>query len=305
MSLPPDMRKLVVGVSGGQDSTHALNVAAHTMDMLGLPRSNITALTMPGFGTTDRTYENACALIRAVGASFREIDIKPVTRQLFSDIGHDEEDTSLVYENSQAWLRKIEELATAAQIKGLALGTGDLSELTLGWCTMFGDHASHYGVNAGIPKTLISYLIRWTAEVVFKEEENVRAVLLDILDTPISPELLPPEKGKIAQKTEEKIGPYELHDFFTYYFVRFGFAPSRIARMALSAFDGRYDLKTIVHWLRVYLIRFFQNQFKRNCLPEGPKVGLTAISPRGDWRMPSDASPAVWLADLASVPVDG
>lgn len=301
-SLPEDARKVVVAVSGGQDSTHALNVAVHAMDLIGLPRSHIVALTMPGLGTTERTYENACALIRAVGATFREIDIKPAVRQFFGDIGHSEDKKDLVYENTQAWTRKLEELATAAQVRGIVLGTGDLSELALGWCTMFGDHASHYGVNAGIPKTLISYLIRWTADVVFEREKAVRDVLLDILDTPISPELLPPHEREIAQKTEEKIGPYELHDFFIYYFMRFGFSPSRIARMALHAFEGKYDLQAIKTWLRVFIVRFFQNQFKRNCLPEGPKVGMTCISPRGDWRMPSDASPAVWLSDLDRIP---
>ena len=301
-SLPEDARRVVVAVSGGQDSTHALNVAVHTMDMLELPRSRIVALTMPGLGTTERTYGNACALIRAVGATFREIDIKPAVRQFFGDIGHSEDKKDLVYENTQAWTRKLEELATAAQVRGIVLGTGDLSELALGWCTMFGDHASHYGVNAGIPKTLISYLIRWTADVVFEQEKAVRDVLLDILDTPISPELLPPREREIAQKTEEKIGPYELHDFFIYYFMRFGFSPSRIARMALHAFEGKYPLHEIKNWLRVFIVRFFQNQFKRNCLPEGPKVGMTCISPRGDWRMPSDASPAVWLADLERIP---
>ena len=301
-SLPEDARRVVVAVSGGQDSTHALNVAVHTMDMLGLPRSHIVALTMPGLGTTERTYSNACALIRAVGATFREIDIKPAVRQFFGDIGHSEDKKDLVYENTQAWTRKLEELATAAQVRGIVLGTGDLSELALGWCTMFGDHASHYGVNAGIPKTLISYLIRWTADVVFEQETAVQDVLLDILDTPISPELLPPREREIAQKTEEDIGPYELHDFFIYYFMRFGFSPSRIARMALHAFEGKYALREIKTWLRVFIVRFFQNQFKRNCLPEGPKVGMTCISPRGDWRMPSDASPAVWLADLERIP---
>ena len=301
-SLPEDARKVVVAVSGGQDSTHALNVAVHTMDMLGQPRSGVVALTMPGLGTTERTYGNACALIRAVGATFREIDIKPAVRQFFGDIAHSEDKKDLVFENTQAWTRKLEELATAAQVRGIVLGTGDLSELALGWCTMFGDHASHYGVNAGIPKTLISYLIRWTADEVFEREQAVRDVLLDILDTPISPELLPPREAEIAQKTEEKIGPYELHDFFIYYFMRFGFSPSRIARMALHAFGGKYDLREIKTWLRVFIVRFFQNQFKRNCLPEGPKVGMTCISPRGDWRMPSDASPAVWLADLERIP---
>jgi NAD+ synthase (glutamine-hydrolysing) len=302
MSLPEDTRKVIIGVSGGQDSTHALNVAVHTMDMLKLPRTNVVAITMPGFGTTDRTYDNACTLIQSVGATFHEIDIKPVVRQFFADIDHSEDKQNLVYENTQAWSRKLEEMATAAKVKGIVLGTGDLSELALGWCTMFGDHASHYGINAGIPKTLISYLIKWTAEVVFKDEIDVQEVLMDILATPISPELLPPEEGEIAQKTEEKIGPYELHDFYTYYLVRFGFSPSRIARMCLHAFEGKYDLATIKSWLRVYITRFFQNQFKRNCLPEGPKVGLTCISPRGDWRMPSDASPAIWLADLDQVP---
>ena len=301
-SLPEDARKVVVAVSGGQDSTHALNVAVHTMDMLGLPRTRIVALTMPGLGTTERTYENACALIRSVGATFREIDIKPAVRQFFGDVAHSEDKKDLVYENTQAWTRKLEELATAAQVRGIVLGTGDLSELALGWCTMFGDHASHYGVNAGIPKTLISYLIRWTADEVFAQEKAVHDVLLDILDTPISPELLPPNEREIAQKTEEKIGPYELHDFFIYYFLRFGFSPSRIARMALHAFEDKYDLQEIKTWLHVFIVRFFQNQFKRNCLPEGPKVGMTCISPRGDWRMPSDASPAVWLADLERIP---
>ena len=301
-SLPEDARRVVVAVSGGQDSTHALNVAVHTMDLLGLPRSRIVALTMPGLGTTKRTYSNACTLIRAVGATFREIDIKPAVLQFFGDIGHSEDKKDLVYENTQAWTRKLEELATAAQVKGIVLGTGDLSELALGWCTMFGDHASHYGVNAGIPKTLISYLIRWTADEVFEKETAVRDVLLDILDTPISPELLPPQEQEIAQKTEENIGPYELHDFFIYYFMRFGFSPSRIARMALHAFEGKYELREIKTWLRVFIVRFFQNQFKRNCLPEGPKVGMTCISPRGDWRMPSDASPAVWLSDLDRIP---
>ena len=301
-SLPEDARRVVVAVSGGQDSTHALNVAVHTMDLLGLPRSRIVALTMPGLGTTERTYSNACTLIRAVGATFREIDIKPAVRQFFGDIEHSEDKKDLVYENTQAWTRKLEELATAAQVKGIVLGTGDLSELALGWCTMFGDHASHYGVNAGIPKTLISYLIRWTADEVFEKETAVRDVLLDILDTPISPELLPPREREIAQKTEENIGPYELHDFFIYYFMRFGFSPSRIARMALHAFEGKYELREIKTWLRVFIVRFFQNQFKRNCLPEGPKVGMTCISPRGDWRMPSDASPAVWLSDLDRIP---
>ena len=302
MSLPPEMRKLVIAVSGGQDSAHALNVAVRTMDLLGMARENIHAMTMPGFGTTDRTYDNACALIRATGATFKEIDIKPVARQVFSDIGHSEDKHNIVYENTQAWLRKIEEMTTAAKINGIVLGTGDLSELVLGWCTMFGDHASHYGINAGVPKTLISYLIRWTADVEFKEEPDVKHVLHDILNTPISPELLPHFQGEILQKTEEKIGPYELHDFFTYYFIRFGFAPTRIARLCFHAFEGKYDLAAIKSWMREYLTRFFKTQLKRSCLPDGPKVGMTSISPRGDWRMPSDASAAAWLKDLEKIP---
>jgi NAD+ synthase (glutamine-hydrolysing) len=300
-------RGITIGVSGGQDSTHALLVACHAMDLLKLPRSRIRGITMPGFGTTDRTYNNACALVRAVGAELREIPIRDMATAMFEAIGHDPATHDLTYENTQAWLRKVIELATTSKEHGLDLGTGDLSELGLGWCTMFGDHASHYGVNSSVPKTLISHLIRWTAEVIFEGEDEVQRVLRDIVDTPVSPELLPPDaEGKIAQKTEEVIGPYELHDFFLHHFVRFGAAPSRIARLAMHAFDGTYDLATIKRWLELFLRRFFQNQFKRSCLPDGPKVGMTAVTPRGDWRMPSDVGPAAWLADLAKVPdLDG
>lgn len=321
-SLPPDMRKVVIGVSGGQDSTLALLVAAHAMDLLGLPRTNIVCVTMPGFGTTDRTYRNACRLIEAIGATFREISIRDLTSQTFKDVGGIEDVDAFIaeikagiaagredadtrrrrtfFENVQAWSRKHVLFSVSGWEGAMVLGTGDLSELLLGWCTMFGDHASHYGINAGVPKTLISFLIRWAAEVIYEKEPEVKAVLLDILDTEISPELLPPdEHGKIAQKTEEKIGPYELHDFFGYCTVRWGYRPSRIARMALHAFAGKYDLATVTRWLRVFLTRFVGNQFKRSCLPDGPKVGLTAVSPRGDWRMPSDATARMWLDELA------
>ncbi len=320
LSLPPDMRKVVIGVSGGQDSTLALLVAAHAMDLLGLPRSNIVGVTMPGFGTTGRTYENACRLIRAIGATFREIAIRDLSAQTFRDLGVGDAEAFMAevkagiaagdesavarrrrtfFENVQAWSRKHVLFAVSGLEGAMVLGTGDLSELLLGWCTMFGDHASHYGVNAGVPKTLISFLIRWTAEVIYAKEEGVKAVLLDILDTEISPELLPPdEHGKIAQKTEEKIGPYELHDFFGYCTVRWGYRPSRIARLALHAFGGKYAVGDVKKWLRVFLARFVGNQFKRSCLPDGPKVGLTAVSPRGDWRMPSDATARMWLDEL-------
>lgn len=302
MQLPQDRRRVIIGVSGGQDSTHALMVAVHATDLLKLPRTNIVCLTMPGLGTSERTHTNSLRLIKAVGAEHREIPISQAVLEVFRAIGHDPEVTDLTFENTQAWMRKLHELATCAEVGGMDLGTGDLSELMLGWCTMFGDHASHYGINAGVPKTLISYLIRWTAEVLYKDDEAIRTTLLDILDTPISPELTPIKDGVIAQKTEDIIGPYELHDFFGYYHVRFGMRPSRIARMAFHAFAGKYTLGEIKKWLGVFLQRFFANQFKRSCLPDGPKVGLTCISPRGDWRMPSDASVNAWLAELQSVP---
>lgn len=325
LSLPEHMRKVVLGVSGGQDSTQALLVAAHAMDLLKLPRTNIVAVTMPGFGTTGRTYDNACRLIRAIGATFREIAIKELSSQTFRDLGIVDTETFIAeikaalaagdqsrtarlrrtfFENVQAWSRKHVLFSVSGLEGAMVLGTGDLSELLIGWCTMFGDHASHYGINSGVPKTLITYLIRWSSEVIFAKEPEVQAVLTDILATEISPELLPPdEKGGIAQKTEELVGPYELTDFFGYYLVRWGYHPSRIARMALHAFDGKYELATIRSWLKLFLQRFFGSQFKRSCLPDGPKVGLMAISPRGDWRMPSDAEARPWLDELeANVP---
>lgn len=303
LSLPVLMRRVIIAISGGQDSTHALGVAVKAMDMLKLPRHNVIALTMPGFGTSYQTYRNACALIKSTGANFREIDIKPVAGQIFADVGQDPQAHNLVFENVQAWSRKLEELATACRDSGIVLGTGDLSELALGWCTMFGDHASHYGINSGVPKTLISFMISWTADHVFQAEPDVQAVLRDILDTPISPELLPLQEGRIVQKTEEKVGPYELNDFFLYHFLRFGATPTRIARLAFHAFAGKgYDLMKIKHWLKLFLERFFRSQLKRNCLPDGVKTGLTCLSPRGDWRMPSDAEVTAWIKDLNQVP---
>ncbi len=298
-SLPTKDPKITVGVSGGQDSTHALLLAAHAMDLMGLPRTNIVGVTMPGFGTTDRTYNNAVALVKAVGATFREIPIRDLSSATFDAVGYDPKQRGIAYENIQAWMRKHVLFSVSATGGGIVLGTGDLSELALGWCTYGGDHLSHYGVNGGVPKTLISFLIRWTADVIYKDDAAVQAVLTDILATPISPELLPPdEQGNIVQKTEDKNGPYELHDFFIYWFVRFGYAPSAIARCAYQAFDGKYDIGTIRKWLLVFVKRFFANQFKRSVAPDGPKVGLVAFSPRGDWRMPSDMLPNAWVEEV-------
>jgi NAD+ synthase (glutamine-hydrolysing) len=302
--------KLVEGLSGGLDSSHALLVAVRAMDLLRRPRPDIICLTMPGFGTTGRTRNNARTLAEALGVTIRTVPItaqaeagsQGIVEKLLGLVGHDGLVHDLAFENAQAWCRKIIELATAAKEGGLVLGTGDLSELALGWCTMFGDHASHYGVNAGVPKTLVRFLVQWTSAKVFENEKHVQAVLADILDTPISPELLPPSGEEIAQITEEKIGPYELHDFTLYWGVRFGVRPSTIVRLALQAFDSRYTLAEIVKWQRVFWERFFAAQYKRSCLPDGPKVGLVCLSPRGDWRMPSDASAAAWLSDLDQVP---
>ena len=305
-SLPEDGRRVVLGVSGGQDSAQALLVAAHAMDLLGLPRSRIIGVTLPGFGTSRRTYENACTLVRTIGATLREVDIKLVAGEMFTSIGHDPSVEDRTFENVQAWARKFLLFSLASREHGIDLGTSDLTELALGFTTYGGDHMSHYGVNAGVPKTLVSELIRWAAEKIFHDEPDVAAVLRGILDTPISPELLRLDRaGEIAQKAEEIVGPYELHDFFLYHFLRFGFGPRRIARMALHAFDGRYPLATIRRWLLVFLERFFANQFKRDCLPDAPKVGSGgSLSPRGDWRMPADASAAAWLAEAEQIPAE-
>jgi NAD+ synthase (glutamine-hydrolysing) len=303
-ALPESARRVVIGISGGQDSTEALLVAVHALDLLKLPRSHAIGVTMPGFGTSQQTYRNATALVRALGATFRDIEITKIAGQVFTAIGHDPAVEDLTFENVQAWTRKFLLFALASQERGIDLGTGDLTELALGWATYGGDHMSHYGINAGVPKTLVSELIRWAADTVFKGEPEVAGVLHAILQTPISPELLRlRDGGEIAQKSEEIVGPYELHDFFLYWFLRFGFAPPRIARMALHAFEGRYDLATIRRWLLVFLERFFGNQFKRDCLPDAPKVGSGgSLSPRGDWRMPSDASVAAWRSEAETIP---
>jgi NAD+ synthase (glutamine-hydrolysing) len=293
----------VIGVSGGLDSTLALLVTVKTFDLLALPREGIIAITMPGFGTTDRTYTNAVALIQSLGVSFREIDIKPACLQHFKDIGHDPEVHDLTYENAQARIRTLVLMDTANKYGGLVIGTGDLSELALGWCTYNGDHISMYAVNVSIPKTLVKYLVAWVADNV--ADEKTRAVLASVLDTPISPELLPPdEAGKIKQKTEDILGPYEAHDFFLYHFFRYGASPEKILFLAKEAFrnlpskEHPYTEQNLRAWLRVFLKRFFSQQFKRSCIPDGPKVGTVSLSPRGDWRMPSDATAEAWLAEL-------
>lgn len=303
-SLPESMRKVYVGVSGGLDSTQALLVAVHAMKLLGIPKSNIYGITMPGFGTTKRTKSNADKLVIALGATYGEISIKQAVQARFDRIGYDPEvhGYGVTYENIQAWERFQVLLDLSSKTGAIVLGTGDLSELCLGWCTMYGDHSSHYGVNAGVPKTLIRYLIDWAKDHIFEDAE-IQQVLSDILATPISPELLPPGKdGEIVQMTEEKVGPYELHDFFIYWTIRHGCSPTKIARMAMQAFEGKYSLTEIKKWLRVFVSRFFANQFKRNVMPEGPKVGLVTVNPRGDWRMPSDAVADAWLAEVELIP---
>ena len=289
----------VIGLSGGLDSTLALIVMTHAFDMLGLDRSGIIAVTMPCFGTTDRTYTNACKLAEAYGASLREIPIQDSVRQHFHDIQHDENQHDIVYENSQARERTQILMDIANQVNGIVIGTGDLSELALGWATYNGDHMSMYAVNASIPKTLVRYLTAYEAS---HTAAPLQQILLDILDTPVSPELLPPDKsGNIAQKTEDLVGPYELHDFYLYYMLRFGFPPKKIYRMALYAFQGSYEPEVIRKWLKIFYRRFFSQQFKRSCLPDAPKVGSVTLSPRGDFRMPSDASASLWLKEAESL----
>lgn len=290
----------VIGISGGLDSTLALLVCVKTFDKLGLSRKDILGITMPGFGTTDRTYHNAIDLMNSLGVSIREISIREACIQHFKDIGHDLNIHDVTYENSQARERTQILMDIANQTWGMVIGTGDLSELALGWATYNGDHMSMYGVNAGIPKTLVKHLVQWVAENGM--DEASKATLLDIVDTPISPELIPAdENGEIKQKTEDLVGPYELHDFFLYYFLRFGFRPSKIYFLAQTAFSGVYDDETIKKWLQTFFRRFFNQQFKRSCLPDGPKVGSISISPRGDWRMPSDASSVAWLKEIAEL----
>lgn len=289
-------KSAVVGISGGLDSTLALLVTAKAFDALGLERSGITAVTMPCFGTTDRTYQNACKMSLKVGTTLREVRIGDAVMQHFKDIGHDPQDHSVTYENSQARERTQVLMDIANQTGGLVIGTGDMSELALGWATYNGDHMSMYGVNASVPKTLVRHLVHYYADTC--EDSSLKEVLYDVLDTPVSPELLPPKDGEIAQKTEDLVGPYELHDFFLYYFLRMGYEPGKIYRIAKLSFAGEYDDETIYKWLRTFCWRFFSQQFKRSCLPDGPKVGTVALSPRGDWRMPSDACVALWIQNL-------
>jgi len=291
-----DCRSVVIGISGGLDSTLALLVATKAADYLGLDRNCITAVTMPCFGTTDRTYKNACELTRRLGAQLREVDIREAVMTHFQDIGHDSSVHNITYENSQARERTQVLMDVANQTRGMVIGTGDMSELALGWATYNGDHMSMYGVNASVPKTLVRHLVRYYADTC--GDEKLAEILLDILDTPVSPELLPPENGAISQKTEDLVGPYELHDFYLYYMLRFGFAPDKIYYLAKLAFAGEYNDETVLKWLKVFYSRFFAQQFKRSCLPDGPKVGTVAVSPRGDLRMPSDACARLWLECL-------
>ena len=283
----------VVGISGGLDSTLAVLVTARAFDLLDIPRENLICVTMPCFGTTDRTYQNAVSLIKELGATLKEVRIEKAVRQHFADIGHDENNHDVTYENSQARERTQILMDMANQYNGMVIGTGDMSELALGWATYNGDHMSMYAVNCSVPKTLVRYLVLYYAETT--ENKKLSEVLMDVLDTPVSPELLPPVDGVISQKTEDLVGPYELHDFFLYYMLRFGFPKAKLYHMAKQTFDGVYDDETIKKWLDKFYWRFFSQQFKRSCLPDGPKVGSVAVSPRGDLRMPSDASPTAWL----------
>ena len=291
----------VVGLSGGLDSTLALLITARAMDLLGRPRTDILAATMPCFGTTSRTKSNAQILAEQVGAEFRTVEIGEAVRVHFRDIGQSMEDFSVAYENGQARERTQVLMDLANQRGGLVIGTGDLSELALGWATYNGDHMSMYGVNGSIPKTLVRHLTAYAADEAQASNPQLAAVLRDILDTPVSPELLPPKEGEIAQKTEDLVGPYELHDFFLYYAVRWGFPPRKVYRLALYALEGDYGRETILKWLKNFYRRFFAQQFKRSCLPDGPKVGSLALSPRGDWRMPSDAVGALWMKELENL----
>lgn len=289
----------VVGISGGLDSTLALLVMVKAFDLIGKDHKDIVAVTMPGFGTTDRTYDNAVSLIKSLGATFREVSIVDSVRVHFKDIGQDEAVHDVTYENGQARERTQILMDIANKSGGMVIGTGDMSELALGWATYNGDHMSMYGVNASVPKTLVRHLVCYYADTC--ADETLQKVLYDVLDTPVSPELLPPEDGKISQKTEDIVGPYELHDFFLYYILRFGCTPKKIYRLANYAFAGTYDTETIQKWLKTFYRRFFSQQFKRSCLPDGPKVGTVAVSPRGDLRMPSDACARIWMDELEAL----
>ncbi|MFW5667969.1 MAG: NAD(+) synthase [Acetivibrio ethanolgignens] len=292
----------VIGISGGLDSTLALLVTVRAFDALGLSREGIVAVTMPCFGTTDRTYQNALILAEELHTSLREVRINAAVEQHFKDICHDGHTHDVAYENSQARERTQVLMDIANACGGMVIGTGDMSELALGWATYNGDHMSMYGVNASVPKTLVRYLVSYYAEAT--DNEALRSVLYDVLDTPVSPELLPPKEGEIAQKTEDIVGPYELHDFYLYYMLRYGYEPEKIYRMAVETFDGIYNKKTVYKWLYTFYRRFFAQQYKRSCLPDGPKVGSVSLSPRGDLRMPSDACVALWLEQLEGLSVD-
>lgn len=288
----------VVGLSGGLDSTLAVLITGLAMKMCNKPMTDIVAVTMPCFGTTDRTKNNAVILAERLGATLKTVDISATVRSHFRDIGHDMADHSVTFENGQARERTQVLMDIANQTGGLVIGTGDLSELALGWCTYNGDHMSNYAVNVSIPKTLVRHLVSYLARDNQDKDEDLTGVLEDILDTPVSPELLPAVQGNISQKTENLVGPYELHDFFLYYLLRWGFSPGKIYRLAIYAWGEKYDRSVILKWLRTFYRRFFSQQFKRNCLPDGPKVGSVAVSPRGDWRMPSDAKIALWQTEL-------
>ncbi len=290
------MDRAVVGISGGLDSTLALLVTVRTFDIMGIPRERIEAVTMPCFGTTDRTYTNACSMVKALGATLREVDIRESVLKHFADIGQDVNNHDTAYENSQARERTQVLMDIANMNNALMIGTGDLSELVLGWATYNGDHMSMYGVNAGVPKTMVRHLVSYWAESC--RDEKLSGVLRDVLDTPVSPELIPAVDGRIVQQTEDIVGPYELHDFFLFYVLRYGFAPAKILRLALQAFEGSYSREVIRKWLRVFYRRFFTQQFKRSCLADGPKVGTVGVSPRGDLRMPSDASMKLWMGQI-------
>lgn len=290
-------KNVVIGISGGLDSTLALLVAVRAYGLLGLDMSGIHAVTMPGFGTTDRTYDNAVKMIKSLGCTFHEISIRESVTRHFEDIGHDINVHDVTYENGQARERTQILMDIANKVNGIVIGTGDMSELALGWATYNGDHMSMYGVNASVPKTLVRHLVRYYAEVL--ADSTLAKVLYDVLDTPVSPELLPPdENGQIEQKTEDLVGPYELHDFFMYYILRFGIHPAKLYRVACAAFRPDYSEETILKWLKTFYRRFFAQHFKRSCLPDGPKVGTVAVSPRGDLRMPSDACARIWLKEL-------
>lgn len=291
-------KSLVIGISGGLDSTLALLVCVKVCDYLEIERKSVYGITMPGFGTTDRTYSNAVNLMKSLKINTKEISIAEACKKHFEDIGHNMDIHDTTYENTQARERTQILMDIANQLNGLVVGTGDLSEMALGWSTYNGDHMSMYGVNSSIPKTLVRSLVKWTINTEFVND-SAKEILIDILNTPVSPELLPPDKsGNIDQKTEDLVGPYELHDFFLYYMVRFGFSPKKIVYLAENAFKNKYSHETIIKWLKIFYRRFFTQQFKRSCVPDGPKVGSICLSPRGDWRMPSDASYSIWIEEL-------